>query len=292
MVSHARPVREAKEAAQSVPGEATHVRTKPAFRRFAHLGLGARGVIYLLLAYLAAEIAVTHSSSAQPSASGALDELARPPGGRAIVALLAVGLAGYACWRIAQAISRDTGHGRATQAPERLGWAAIGVLYLALCGRAIALVVSSGHPGAQGGGDASSHPQPWVAMVLRWPAGPLWVGLAGVGLAGAGVGLVVWGVMHDYAKDLDVQRMGQGRLWTARATGIAGEAARGLLVVLVAAYLLAAAINDNPSQAKGTGQALHSFANLPAGPPLLLAGAVGLACFAAYSAFEAFYRKV
>jgi hypothetical protein len=291
MVRHmGKTVQEAEHVAQCVPDEMNQLRSKPAFRRFAHLGLGARAAIYFLLAYMAADIALTRSSPAPPSASGAMAELARPPGGRVLVSVLAVGLAGYGCWRLAQALSKGTGEASARQASERIGWAATGVLYLLLCGQAVALVITSAHPGSSGSGGASSHPQPWVAMVLRWPAGPVWVGLAGLVVAVSGLVLLVWGAVHDYSEILDTERMSPAKLRVAQATGIAGEAARGLLIILVSAYLLAAAVTDRPQEAKSLDQALHAFAKLPAGPPLLLVVAVGLACFALYSLFEAFYR--
>jgi hypothetical protein len=131
-----------------------------------------------------------------------------------------------------------------------------------------------------------------VAYVLRWPAGPLWVGLVGAGLAVGGLGLAVWGFVHDYSHALDTNRVRGVTFQVARATGMAGDAARGFLVLLVSVYLLEGAVTDDPSRAKGAGQALSSFDRLPAGPELLLTTAFGLACFAVYSVFEALYRRV
>jgi hypothetical protein len=73
---------------------------------------------------------------------------------------------------------------------------------------------------------------------------------------------------------------------------MAGDAARGLLVLLLSIYLLEAAVTNNPSRAKGAGQALGALDRLPAGPALLLLVAAGLGCFALYSLFEARYRRV
>ena len=78
----------------------------------------------------------------------------------------------------------------------------------------------------------------------------------------------------------------------AQISGMAGEAARGLIIVLVAVYLLAAAVADNPDRAKSTNGALLSVDRVPAGQGLLVAAVIGLVCFAVYSLFEAFYRDV
>jgi uncharacterized membrane protein YidH (DUF202 family) len=280
--------RHLKEAAQDVPAKASRARTKPAFRHLAHLGLGSRAVIYALLAYLDADIALTRRAPAQPSGSGALAEIGKQPGGAALLVVLAVGLACYAGWRLIQALSQRGDENEAQSALKRVGWVAVALLYLGLCAQAVILALGWGNAG--GGG--ASRPQPFVATVLRWPGGPLWVGLLGAGVAIGGLGLAAWGFAHDYSHDLGTDRMGGRTFQVARAAGMAGEAARGLLVFLLSVYLLEAAETDNPSRAKGAGQALGALDRLPAGPALLLIAAAGLACFAVYSLFEARYRPV
>jgi hypothetical protein len=287
---------QAEEAAISVPTEASSARAKPWFQRLARLGLATRAVIYALLAYIAAEIALTHSSPAQASGSGALTEVRKQSAGRFLLGLLAVGLLGYALWRVAQALSRekqgvgDRQESAASGAFKRAGFVASAVVYFFLCAQAASLAVSS--TGASSSGGPSSHPQPLVAAVLRWPGGPVWVGLVGSGIAIAGAGLVVWGCLHDYSEVLETDRMSCAGFRAAQVTGVVGEAARGLLIVLVAVYLLSAAIADNPSRAKSLNGALLSFDRLTAGPPVLLVAVAGLASFAVYSAFEAVYRRV
>jgi hypothetical protein len=301
---------EAKAAAQSVPAEASRARAKPAFRRFAALGLCARGIIYVLLAVMAADIALTRSSPAQPSGTGALTEIGKQPAGRPLLALLAVGLAGYGAWRALQALSsrrqdrqpqdrqprpgdrsdwRQHGQDMKVVA-TRAGWAAVAVLYFGLCVRAVTLAAGSSATGTSGG--ASSNPRPLVGVVLRWPGGPAWLGLAGVALAVGGAALAIWGLAHDYSEVLSRDRMSGLAFAVARATGIAGEVTRGLLIVLVSVFLLTAAVTNDPAQAKSLGQALRAFDRLPPGPGLLLAAAAGLAAFAAYSVFEALYRDL
>ena len=286
----------AKEAASSVPAEANRARAKPWFQRFARLGLGTRATIYAVLAYIAAEIALTDVAPAPASGSGALTEVRKQSAGRILLGLLAVGLVGYALWRVAQALSRDKqGVGDRQEGAvggvfKRAGWGASAVVYFFLCGQAASLAISSS--GASSGGGPSAHPQPLVATVLRWPGGPVWVGLVGTGFAIAGAALVIWGCLHDYSKVLETDRVGRSGFRAAQVSGVVGEAARGLLIVLVALYLLSAAIADNPSRAKSLSGALLSFDRLTAGPPLLLMAAAGLACFAVYSVFEALYRRV
>ena len=288
---------EAEEVAAAIPAEASHVRSEHWFQRLARVGLTTRAVIYVLLAYIAAEIALTHSSPAQANGSGALSEVGRQPAGRGCSACwrwdwLVTGL-----WRVAQALSRDEKkekhrpEARTISTVERVGWLCTALIYLFLCGQAAVLVLSA-NSGGSGGGGPSAHPQPLVATVLQWPGGPVWVGLAGAGLAIGGGALVVWGSFHDYSEVLDTSRMSPRAFMGAQITGIAGEAARGLLIVILSVYLLAAAAADNPTRAKSTNQALLSLDRVPAGQGLLLVTVVGLLCFAVYSLFEALYRDV
>ena len=47
--------------------------------RLARAGLGARGVVYLVLGYLAASIAASGGGGKKANSSGALEEIARQP---------------------------------------------------------------------------------------------------------------------------------------------------------------------------------------------------------------------
>ena len=81
------------------------------FGMVARVGLAARGVIYVVLAYLVLDIALHGNSPAQTSGQGALGEVARQPEGRALLVAMAVGLAAYAAWRLLQAATGQPGVG-------------------------------------------------------------------------------------------------------------------------------------------------------------------------------------
>src|SRR5690348_3886435 len=69
----------------------------------ARLGLGARGIVYLLVGYIAARIALVHSGQ-QADRQGALQEFAHNTPGKVLLWVMAVGFAGYALWRVTQVI--------------------------------------------------------------------------------------------------------------------------------------------------------------------------------------------
>ena len=270
-----------------MPGKTDELESKPSFQRFARAGLSGRAIIYLVLAYLAADIAATGGAPVAASGEGALSEVARQPAGRPLLGLLALALAGYSLWRLAQAVARSSAANERFGLAKRAGWAVAGVVYAVLCERAVSLALA----GSGGGGGASSHPQPWVATVLRWPAGAAWAALAGAGLVVGGGALLAWGLVHDHSKTLARARPSRAKARLGRAMGAIGEATRGSLVLLVAAYLLAAAADDDPSQAKSLGQALASLRRAT-GPWALALAAAGLAAFAIFSFAEALYRDI
>lgn len=258
------------------------------FERLARAGLAARAVIYLLLTYLCADIALHGSSPAPADGSGALSEVARQPGGPVLLGILFVGLLGYALWRIISALTLEDHSKHAWS--KRLGLAASGAVYLFLSAQAILLATASGSSGSSGG--SSSNPAPIAATVLGWPAGPVLLGLVAAGMLIGGVVFAVWGAVHDYEEVLRREQMSARTFSVARATGIAGDAVRGALVTVLGAYLMAAAVANDPSKVKGVDQALQSAAQASYAELVLGLAAFGLFCFAVYSGLEARFRRV
>ena len=75
----------------------------------ARLGLTARGVVYLLLGVLA--VLVARGSRAEVDQKGVLQQVIARPYGGVLVALMALGFACYAVWRLSEAAFGVTGEG-------------------------------------------------------------------------------------------------------------------------------------------------------------------------------------
>src|SRR4051812_24888172 len=73
-----------------------------AFDRLARSGLAARGAVYGIVAVLALQVALGAGGKAT-SQQGALATIAQGTAGKVLLVVLAVGLAGYALWRITRA---------------------------------------------------------------------------------------------------------------------------------------------------------------------------------------------
>ena len=250
-------------------------------RTAGRIGIASRGVIYLLLAYLAFDIARHGSAPAQTSSTGALQELEARTGGKLLLVVLAIGLGCYAAWRLFDAYTGANG------AMRRFSSLAVGIIYGVLCVRAVELVV-----GHSAGGGASSNPEPWVAKVMGWSGGTVAIEVVGAGLVAAGVGLAAWGVFHRYDKNLALERVSRPWKTPIRILGGFGDLARGSLIALFGVYLIAAAVTANPTQAKSVDQTLLALVHHPFGALAIGAIALGLMSFGIFSFFDARLRRL
>lgn len=258
--------------------EAQAIESRPWFALLARVGASARALVYLVIATLMLIEAATGRSRAAADSEGAFQAIARQPGGRLGLALLASGLVAYSAWRLVQALAGAPG-GRAR---TRLASAGSGVLYAVLAAEALLLIA-----GAHATSGVSNHPAPLVGRMLALPAGAEIVGAVAAGVAAGAIGLVVYGIAHDYAGALFGHRLGRAAERLARVTGSIGDAARGVIVGLVALWLFRAAIAGDPHKAKGLGQAVQSVVAVPAGRGLLALLGIGTVCYAVAALLEA-----
>jgi hypothetical protein len=250
-------------------------------------GLVARAIVYLVLSVLAFLIVAHGRSPSNASGTGALAEVGKQPAGPFLLALLAAGVIAYGLWRFLQAVlGLEPAAADRPSLWRRLGWLVIAIAYGTLFAQAISILLGSGTS------NASSHPQGYVARILSLPGGPEWVGLLASALAIGGITLCLWGLAHDYERVFDKRRLGRRKLVLIKALGMAGNIARGGLLMLVSSYLFFSAISDRSSKAKSLDQALQSLARQQTGPIWIALGATGLVAYAAYSAFEARYRRI
>jgi hypothetical protein len=253
--------------------------------RLARLGLGARGVVYLLVAWIAMRIALLHSGQ-EADRQGAMQDIAHNTAGKAVLLVMAVGFFGYAAWRIVQAISGSPDSDGAKEWGKRAISAARALLYLGFAYSA-ARTALSGQSGS--GSDRTSRKA--TAGVLAHTGGRTLVIAAGIGLIIAGAVLAVRGVMRKFESHLNTGRMGETTQAVVATLGVAGQTARGVIFAVIGGFLIDAAVSYDARKAQGLDGALRQLAHPTAGRLLLFVVALGLACFGAYSLAEARYRK-
>ena len=121
----------------------------------ARVGYASRGVLYIIIGALAIALAMGEGGSTTGS-RGALQAIADQPLGTVALIVIALGLAGYAAWRISQAFANPERLGSdAKGVLRRVGYAVRAIIYgsLAFAAARIALGDSSGGGGSSSGPD-------------------------------------------------------------------------------------------------------------------------------------------
>ena len=136
-----------RENAHQAERMARNAATSRWMSRLARLGYATKGVVYLIIGGLAAQLAIGHGGSATDQ-RGALQTIYAQPFGKFLLAIVALGLLGFALWCFIQALFDTEGKGRdAKGVIERLGYAMVGVSYGALAFGASQLVTGTGSGG-------------------------------------------------------------------------------------------------------------------------------------------------
>ncbi|TRW16664.1 DUF1206 domain-containing protein [Glacieibacterium frigidum] len=250
----------------------------------ARLGFAARGLTYVLIGWFA--IAAARSGGAPGDNRAALGSLADSAAGQWLLAVIALGLLGYALWRFSEAWFDPERHGSdAKGLAKRGGFAVSGLVHVGLALFAARLALDWG--GGGGSGDAEA--DEGAAGLMALPGGVWLVGAVGLVLLASAAGNFAEAYKAGFAKyfrgDLPAREavVGAGRL---------GYAARGVVFVLVGWFALQAALNHDPEAAGGTGQALRTLQDQPYGPLLLGIVAAGLLLFGVFGIVQARYRQV
>ncbi|WP_311984698.1 DUF1206 domain-containing protein [Parafrankia sp. CH37] len=118
------------------------------------------------------------------------------------------------------------------------------------------------------------------------------VGAIGLVVVGVGVGMLAKGVTTGFEEKLERARMRPALLRAARRIGQVGYLARGVVFGLAGVFVVKAAVDFDPDEAKGFDGTLRSIADQAYGQVLLACCAAGLALFGAYSFIEARYRRL
>ncbi len=254
-------------------------------RRLAWVGLIARGILYCLVGLLALRVAF--GGGGQASQSGALRTLATQPFGTALVALVGAGLVGYAVWRFSQFFTEKGSEDSDTEnAVMRASYLVRAVIYLGLAVLAFRIAFGSG-----GGGGGSQ--QTLTATIMKdVPGGVFLVGLAGLVIIGVGIYQAYKSFTDDFMEELRQHEMDRRVREWVRRIGVAGHAARAVVYTLVGVFVVRAAVQFDPQQARGLDGALQELAQRSFGPWILAVVALGLFLYGVYSIVRARYVDV
>jgi hypothetical protein len=266
-----------------VASTARQVADGPTARLLARAGLAARGIIYILIGWIAILVAIGHSSQ-EADQQGALQLLASKPYGLVSLWLLAIGFIGYALWRASEAAFGVTGDpDRAGPRLKSLGRALVyaGFAYLTF------KVISGSRGGSQ-----SQRQQDITATAMQHPAGRWLVGIVGLVIVIIGVALAAEGFRRTFMKYLRTSQMSPRTRRVVRWLGTVGSVARGVVFALAGILVIDAAVTHDPAKSGGIDKALLTLRGQPFGEFLMILAALGLVVFGVYGLCEARWRRV
>jgi Domain of Unknown Function (DUF1206) len=256
----------------------------PWVERVARLGYIAKGVIYAVIGFLALREAVgAGGRSTDPS--GAIHSIGTQPFGGVMLALLAVGLACYALWKVVQGVKDPDGKGSdAHGIVRRVAYVGSGALYGLLAYTAAQSIL--------GAEDTSEDAATASAMAFQPPLGPILVWLVGTVVVAVGLYQLYAAYEAKFRDDLRLHQMGETEERWVIYAGRIGTAARAIAIGVAGAFLLLAAYQSDPSEARGLGAALETVQHQPLGPYMLGTIAIGLLVYGAFMFAIARYRRI
>ena len=276
-----RPVRGAEQTARNVANSR-------AMRGLARLGYAAKGVVYIIIGFLAGKLALGQGGEATDQ-RGALRTIAEQPFGKFLLIVIAIGLLAFGLWSLIQAIYDTEGEGRRAKGIiARIGYAVVGVTYIVLAFGAYQLGVGSGN----GGNSTTSSTQDATAKLLALPLGVPLVVVVGLVVLGIAVYLYARAYRAKFQRRLDLARVNASVRKAMIFLGRLGYAALGVVFTIIGIFLIVAAVQFNPQKAKGLDAAIGELQKLPLGQLLLGLVALGLLAYGVYSFVEARYRRL
>lgn len=249
--------------------------------RLARLGYASKALVYAIIGTLAIA-AATNQGGRVTDTSGALRVVFSQPYGKVLLLVLAVGLCGYAIWRVLDAFSDPDRHGKGVEGlVTRIGNVIRGLIYGALGIEAFRLFRGSG-------GSKGDETEAWTSKIMNLPLGEWLIGIVGVIVVIYGASQVI-----KAFKGKDDPLVDWGRVsTTVRNLCRFGVGSRGLIIVTLGVFLVRAAIQHNPSEAAGTKESLIELVGVVEGRWLLGLMAVGLLSYALDQGVHALYRRI
>lgn len=247
---------------------------------WAQLGYFARGVVYLIIGWLALD------SNRPMSAGEAVKSVEQMPLGTLLLALLALGLFGYGLYKIAAGLSdldRDGNEGKALA--KRGGRVGSGLAYWLLTFVALKAMLGEGSSNGEAGqaGGSGGAAEDTARQVSDAPGGDMLLILAGL------VILIVAAVqLYIAAKAKFMEEMDPNAPPLVKPAGQLGYAARGIVFLIIGWFALKAGLDGE--RLRGFGDALAVVRDDQ--PLLFKLIAAGLILFGAVSIVMSRYRHV
>ena len=247
------------------------------------LGYVAKGIVYIVIGFLAVEAALGRGGKTTDS-KGAIRVIGESPFGKLALVVIAVGLFGYAAWRLVSAATDGERRGdQASSIAMRVGDAFRGLAYGSLGVWTLKLLT---HKQAANGNQAPG----FVAKLMGMPGGRFLVIASGLAFIGYAIYQIYKASTGKFMKRLNVASSSADvKTWVERF-GRFGITARAVVFGMIGFLIIRAGQNYNPSEAGGIAQSLNAIAREPKGHIIFAIVAIGLIAFGLFQIATAKYR--
>jgi hypothetical protein len=275
----------AKQAGKNALADVKQTATAPWIIWLERLGFITRGLIYVVIGVLALQLAAG-AGGGTTSPTSAIAVIGKQPFGKIFLAVIAVGLVGYALWGVVRAVLDPLGRGSDAKGLfDRAGFLFSGLSYALLLIPTVAALMNKPSTAASSGsgvpaGLASGPGGKWVVVAF----GIIWLAI--------GAGQLAAAYSAHFLRDLKTSEMSADERKTATWLGKAGYAARGIVFGMIGFIILQAELAGGAQQAKGFDGALAALAHAPYGLIVLGVVALGLILFGAYSIMCAKWTRI
>ena len=252
----------------------------PALETAARVGYAVSGLLHLLIAWIALQLAWGFGSAGKNAdQSGALESLAGNGAGKLALWVGVLGFLGLGLWQLADAAFGHPGSDKEAWG-GRLKAFSKAVVYLVLGWTTFNFARGQSS-------DSKSQTVDFTSSLMSKPGGQWLVGLVGLVVIGVAAYHVWKGATEGFLRDLEKDP----GTWAVRA-GVVGYIAKGVALAVVGVLFVLAAMHANPKEAKGLDGALRTLKDQPFGPGLLTAVALGIAAYGIYSFSRARHARV
>lgn len=255
---------------------------RPWVGRVVRLGYLAKGLIYTLIGVLALRVAFGMSGGRLTDPSGILRTLLSQRFGTVLLAVIGIGIVGYAAYYIFEAAADLRRRGGGAR-----GWASRGLtmvkaaVYGLIGVQALLVVFFDRRP--------ADRTEQGAGALMQLPLGHWLLVAIGIGVAMYGVSQLrmVWRGRVD--EDIDAAQVRREAPWLL-SLGRFGIAARSVIIVLMGLTFARSGWRGRASDADGYRDALQTVASFDAW--LLAAIGAGLLCFGIYQICHARYARL
>lgn len=255
---------------------------RPWVARVVRLGYLAKGAIYCLIGVLALRVGLGTGGGRLTDPSGVLQTVLSQRFGLVMLAMIGIGIVGYAAYYIFEAAADLRRRGGGSR-----GWLdrALTMIKAAVYGligvQALLIVLFNRQP--------ADRTEQGASAVMQFPLGH-WL------LIAIGIGVVIYGMSQlrmawggGVDDDIDQARVRREAPWIL-PLGRFGIAARSVIIILMGATFARAGWRGRAADADGYREALRTIASFDAW--LLAAIGAGLLCFGIYQLCHARYARL